>query len=149
LNYLANLNDLLNVYKTHSKDLTKLFHIANKKIPYYYKGKIIQPDKANGYKFELFVNGFIPYVTEKTIFYQVVREEEFAPVKNEKGNPVDSPDTALKMISELHRKWIEKNGGILDGEGILEIDELLSYEGENLEKIKGKTIKLPIYLTKI
>ncbi len=145
---MVTLKDLIGVFRTHSKDLTKLFHIALKKIPYFSKGKEVKPTKNNGYKFELFANGFIPYLKpEKVVFYQVVREEEFAPVKNEPGNPQDSPDTARKMLSDLHKGWLISAGAKVAGEGLCEVDSRMSYEGEGLERFKGKEIKLPAHVS--
>ena len=146
LNYLVSLADLTEVFETHGRDLTKIYHIAVKKIPYYSKGVIVRPKENNGYKFELFVNGFIPFLTKPVSFYQVVREEEFAPVKNEKGNPQDSPDTARQLMSALHKKWLIQAGATVQGDGLCEIDELLSYEGENLAQFTGRVIVTPQYL---
>lgn len=148
LNYLVALPALVSVFKTHSDDLTKLFHIAFKKIPYYSKGELVQPTKSNGYKFELFANGFIPYLKDDVIFLQVGREEEFSPVKNPEGSGQDSPDTARTMASALHRTWLNRAGAILEGNGLCEVSEMLSYEGEGLERFKGKVVKTPVYLEK-
>ena len=148
LNYMVSLSGLINVYKTYSNDLTKLFHIALKKVPHYSKGAMVQPTKNNGYKFELFVNGFIPYMGDRVLLYQVLREEEFAPIKNEKGNPQDSPDTARQMISELHKSWLKTAGAMVEGDGVCEIDGTITYEGEGLECYKGKILKAPIHLSK-
>lgn len=41
---------------------------------------------------------------------EVIREEEFAPVKNPPGTPEDSPDCARGLISQLHQSWLEKLG---------------------------------------
>lgn len=108
----------------------------------------MQPSESNGYKFELFANGFIPYLKDDVIFLQVKREEEFAPVKNAKGSPQDSPDAARAMISTLHRTWLTNAGAIIEGDGLCEIDEMVSYEGENLDAYKGQVIKTPVYLKK-
>ena len=146
LNFFVSLPALLSIFKAHGHNLTNFFHIASKKIPYYSEGKLIKPNECNGYKFELFISGFIPYLEEDIIFLQIKREEEFAPVKNEKGSAEDSPDTARAMISSLHRSWLTKVGAVLEGDGLCEIDESLSYEGENLASFKGKVIKAPVYL---
>ena len=55
------------------------------------------------------------------------------------------------MLKALHRKWIEKEGITLEGEGDIEIDPLVSYNGEGLmqwvlEKYGSSNVKLPLYI---
>jgi hypothetical protein len=50
------------------------------------------------------------------IFYlnlQVLREEEFAPVKNANGATYDTPDSARLMLLRLHSRWVVAAGGFL------------------------------------
>lgn len=42
---------------------------------------------------------------------EVAREDEFSPLKNGKGSPTDSPDTALRDLLNLHYNYIVKAGG--------------------------------------
>jgi UDP-N-acetylglucosamine/UDP-N-acetylgalactosamine diphosphorylase len=79
----------------------------------------------------------------------VLREEEFAPVKNAPGSSSDSPETARAYISKLAKKWVVNAGGILKGgsdESISEVAPLTSYGGEGLEDVKGKEIVCPFSL---
>jgi UDP-N-acetylglucosamine/UDP-N-acetylgalactosamine diphosphorylase len=81
--------------------------------------------------------------------FETLREEEFAPLKNATGS--DSPDSARKMLRELHRKWAENEGITLEGEGDVEIDPLVSYNGEGLkdwvlQKHGSLHVKLPLYI---
>lgn len=63
---------------------------------YYDKSKqVINPTKENAYKFELFIQNFLPLVPSgKFGCLSVARETEFAPIKNPNKDGVDSPETA-------------------------------------------------------
>ena len=71
------------------------YHIAVKKADYYdANGNWIQAEAPNSYKFEMFI--FDAYeMFDVVCVLRVLREDEFAPIKNAKGQ--DSPETALKM----------------------------------------------------
>ena len=97
LNYLFRIEDLQN-----STKLEIPVHIVEKKIPYLENGVFIKPDKPNGYKFETLVLDMI-HLADSCLPYEVVREYEFAPIKNKEG--VDSVESA--------RKLCEKNGIVL------------------------------------
>lgn len=45
--------------------------------------------------------------------FQVLREEEFAPVKNAIGSNYDTPDTAKMLVFRLHTRWVVAAGGFL------------------------------------
>lgn len=44
---------------------------------------------------------------------QVLREEEFAPVKNANGANFDTPDSARLLVLRLHSRWVVAAGGFL------------------------------------
>lgn len=44
---------------------------------------------------------------------QVLREEEFAPVKNANGSNFDTPDSAKLLVLRLHTRWVVAAGGFL------------------------------------
>ena len=75
-------------------------HVVEKKIPYMDEnGELHSPEKPNGYKFETLVLDMV-HMMDECLAYEVVREKEFAPIKNLHG--VDSIDSA--------RELLEKNG---------------------------------------
>lgn len=98
LNYLFSLDALEEI---GSK--TMPLHIVEKKIPYMNEsGELVKPDAPNGYKYENLILDMIELMGD-CLPFEVVREREFAPVKNATG--VDSVESA--------RALLEKNGVIL------------------------------------
>ena len=85
--------------KKVSKEITKdkmPLHIVEKKISYYDDalGKTVKPEKPNGYKFETLVLDMIQ-LSESCLPFEVVREKEFAPIKNPTG--IDSVESAREL----------------------------------------------------
>ena len=91
LNYLFNLDELIRI----SNDKMPL-HIVEKKIKYLddATGEVVKPDAVNGYKFETLVLDMIQ-LSESCLPFEVVREKEFAPIKNPTG--IDSVESARKL----------------------------------------------------
>jgi len=90
------------------------------------------------WKFETFVFDSIPFAS-KTCCLEVTREEEFKPVKNQKGN--DSPDTARAAMNRLHRSWLQEAGAVLAPEARVEISPLYALDKEELiRKLKGQKL---------
>ncbi|KAL8508593.1 hypothetical protein ACS0TY_019006 [Phlomoides rotata] len=79
----------------------------------------------------------------------VLREEEFAPVKNANGSNFDTPESACLLVLRLHARWVVAAGGFLTHSVPLyqtgvEVSPLCSYAGENLEAIcRGRTFHAP------
>ncbi|MCM1184086.1 MAG: UDPGP type 1 family protein [Roseburia sp.] len=73
-------------------------HVVEKKIPYIdAEGNHIRPEEPNGYKFELLVLDMI-HLFEDCLSFEVVREYEFAPIKNKTG--VDSVESAQALLKK-------------------------------------------------
>lgn len=73
-------------------------HIVEKKIPYLNEaGELVKPEEPNGYKFENLVLDMI-HQLDSCLPYEVVRNKEFAPIKNKTG--VDSVDSAKALLQE-------------------------------------------------
>lgn len=43
----------------------------------------------------------------------MLREEEFAPVKNANGSSFDTPESAKLLVLRLHTRWVIAAGGFL------------------------------------
>jgi len=129
-------------------------HVAKKKIPCVdtQSGDSIKPDKPNGIKLEQFVFDCFPFITlDKFAAQEVRREDEFSPLKNARGTGEDDPDTSKADITGQGRRWLEAVGAVVEDEGDkagVEVSPLISYGGEGLEYMKGKTIKAPAVLEK-
>lgn len=100
-NYGVILNYLFRVRELDDIVARKLpLHIVEKKIPYINnEGKLVSPEEPNGYKFETLILDMIKLL-DSCCAYEVIREKEFAPIKNLTG--VDSVESA--------RELLEKNG---------------------------------------
>lgn len=121
------------------------YHVAKKKIPYYdyEKNIIINPEKPNGIKMEQFIFDSIP-MAKKAIFYETIRELEFAPLKNKEGE--DSIRTCKEGISNLFKIWMKKNKISFNDENncILEIAPSFAVNEEEFAgKIKQYCLKVP------
>lgn len=91
LNYLFRLDKLEDIIKF---DLP--IHVVKKKIPYLtIDGQYIEPNEANGYKFEELVLDMV-HLFDNCLPFEVIRENEFAPIKNATG--VDSISTARQLL---------------------------------------------------
>lgn len=108
--------------------INRKYHLAEKKIKHYdaTSKKSVKPEQNNGVKFELFYFDVFEEC-EKFGLFETLREEEFAPVKNATG--LDSPESARKLLRDLHAKWLNRAGIETEGEGYVEIDPRLCYNG--------------------
>ena len=91
LNYLFSEKKLEQI-----ADARMPIHVVEKKIPYMDEdGTFVKPEQPNGYKFETLVLDMV-HMMDDCIPYEVVREREFAPIKNLHG--VDSLDSARELM---------------------------------------------------
>lgn len=73
-------------------------HIVEKKIPYLDEnGNPVKPETPNGYKFENLVLDMI-HQMDSCLPFEVVRNREFAPIKNKTG--IDSVESARALLQE-------------------------------------------------
>ena len=124
------------------------YHIARKKIPVWdaATGQTAKPEANNGIKLEMFIFDVFQFAESMAIL-QVPREEQFSPVKNnELTKKSDSAFSARTMLSDLHKTWLTAAGATVAGDGLVEISPLVSYNGEGLESLNGKTLQTPCYV---
>ena len=91
LNYLFSVKELDGIV---AKNLP--LHVVEKKIPYIdEQGNEVSPEEPNGYKYETLILDMIKML-DSCLGYEVVREKEFAPIKNLSG--VDSVESARELL---------------------------------------------------
>ncbi|XP_059469141.1 UDP-N-acetylhexosamine pyrophosphorylase [Neocloeon triangulifer] len=89
-----------------------MHHVAKKKIPTVDEnGKTFVPSAPNGIKMEKFV--FDVFQCSKNfVVWDVVRDEEFSPLKNADGAAKDTPTTARHDLYTLHERFLRKAGAV-------------------------------------
>lgn len=114
------------------------YHISFKKIPYIDKsGHHVKPRKPNGYKFETFVFDTLKF-SEQSVVAEVLREDEFAPVKSSTG--VDTPENAVRLLTNMWGRWLARCGVNVpvdeegDVKGVIEISPLYALDGDELAR---------------
>lgn len=91
LNYLFNVAELEEIVKTSLP-----YHVVEKKIKCLDgAGNPVEPESPNGCKFEQLVLDMI-HLSSSCLPFEVVREKEFAPIKNKTG--VDSVESARELL---------------------------------------------------
>ncbi|XP_049752484.1 UDP-N-acetylhexosamine pyrophosphorylase-like protein 1 isoform X4 [Elephas maximus indicus] len=140
-------------------------HVAIKKVPYVdEEGNLVKPLKPNGIKMEKFVFDVFPFA-KNFVAFEVLREEEFSPLKNADPADRDSPSTARRALLTQHYRWALQSGArFLDAHGALlptlpglpgsedplaicEISPLVSYSGEGLEEyLRDRAFQSPLIL---
>ena len=85
------------------------WHVANKKVPCVdlETGCVVQPDKPNARKFEMFIFDAIP-LADRSIVLEQPRAQCFSPIKNTKG--IDSMETARRDMILRAMSWLEQAG---------------------------------------
>ena len=73
-------------------------HRVEKKIPCLDEnGELVKPESPNGFKYESLVLDMIEMLTS-CLPFEVVREREFAPIKNKTG--IDSVESARELLKQ-------------------------------------------------
>lgn len=87
------------------------FHRADKKIPCVgADGGLVNPAKANGVKFEMFVFDALPFAKNPLVL-ETARADDFSPVKNATG--VDSAETSRADQMRQFARWLTANGAVV------------------------------------
>lgn len=93
LNYLFRVDKLEDIMNEKMP-----VHVVEKKIPYLSEnGEFVKPEIPNGYKFELLVLDMI-HLLDNCLSFEVIRDYEFAPIKNKTG--VDSVESAQALLKK-------------------------------------------------
>ncbi|XP_042691780.1 UDP-N-acetylhexosamine pyrophosphorylase-like protein 1 [Centrocercus urophasianus] len=162
-NHFFTVDFLQTVAQKHESQLKH--HVAIKKVPYIdEEGNLVKPLKPNGIKLEKFVFDVFQF-SKNFVAFEVLREEEFSPLKNADTAEKDNPTTARQALLAQHYRWALKAGArFLDADGcripeelslsgtedppaVCEISPLVSYFGEGLEVyMKNKDFCSPFIL---
>ncbi len=91
------LNYLFRTDRLRAVSMRKLpVHLVKKKVPYLNEeGVLVTPEEPNAYKCETLILDMVKLMGD-CLPFEVVREQEFAPVKNRTG--IDSVDTARELL---------------------------------------------------
>lgn len=93
LNYLFKVDKLVNLLERKLP-----YHKSAKKILYINEaGELVKPEEPNGYKYEQFILDMIQML-DSCLPFEVLREKEFAPIKNKTG--VDSVESARELLKK-------------------------------------------------
>ncbi|MFY9397438.1 MAG: UDPGP type 1 family protein [Desulfomonilia bacterium] len=96
------------------------------------------PVEVRGVKFEAFIFDALP-LAGKTVTLEVLREHEFAPVKNRTGE--DSLETSRALQSDLHARWLNDLGIRVRKGAAVEISPLAALEKDDLRRYAGELPK--------
>ncbi|XP_073412140.1 UDP-N-acetylhexosamine pyrophosphorylase-like protein 1 [Dendrobates tinctorius] len=141
------------------------YHVAIKKVPYVdEEGNLVKPTRPNGIKMEKFVFDVFQFA-KNFVAFEVIREEEFSPLKNADTADKDTPTTARRSLLWQHYRWaLEAEAKFTDANGfaiaenyrvsemedppaVCEISPLISYFGEGLDvRLSKKEISSPFIL---
>lgn len=135
-------NTAIHIFSLHFVERINMHGFA---LPYHCALKTIETRDRDGkiskidvWKFETFVFDAIP-LAQKACAMEVVREEEFSPVKNKSGE--DSPEKAQEDMCNIFRKWLEEAGATVKPSVKVEVSPLFALDGEEFKnKIEGKGI---------
>ncbi len=128
------------------------FRRALKRVPHIDgQGRQVTPEAPNAVKFESFIFDALP-LAQCVMSVEVVRGEEFSPIKNADGE--DSPSTARKDLNREYGRWLERAGVAVprdtDGDPTvdIEVDPRYALDAEELaERIpSGLRVDGPLVL---
>ncbi|XP_033751188.1 UDP-N-acetylhexosamine pyrophosphorylase-like isoform X1 [Pecten maximus] len=176
-NHYFTLDFLKHVSQVEQENQLK-HHVAKKKIPYVCDNQeIVKPTEPNGIKMEKFVFDVFHFADDRSFaVWEVLREDEFAPLKNADTAAKDTPTTCREALLNLHHRYMlgagskfvhsdgsslpdipcakkaRESGDCRKGENDdqfnkCEVSPLVSYAGEGLsELLDGKKLVPPVQI---
>jgi len=155
-NHFFTTEFLDSVCRYHENELE--YHVASKKIPFLNEeGVLEKPLAENGIKLEKFIFDVFKFSNAEWAkgnfgVWEVLREEEFAPLKNSDSVKSDNPRTCRESLMRLHANWLKNSGAKLDSQSKspqIEISPLVSYNGEGLDQfVQGQEFSEPLLVEK-
>ena len=124
------------------------FHRADKSVPFVDEAGVLQkPKEKNGIKFETFIFDALREAA-RTVTLEVLREEEFSPVKNSTGE--DSPEKSRQDMTAQYLRWLESSGATIERAkggafpGYVEISPLSALDARDLAgRVRPGTVVRP------
>jgi UDP-N-acetylglucosamine/UDP-N-acetylgalactosamine diphosphorylase len=120
------------------RDFAETVTSRGAELPYHRAAKKIvgldaagNPTRIDGIKFESFLFDALPLAC-RSVTLEVVREEEFAPVKNMTGT--DSLESSRRIQSNLHASWLGRIGVDVPAGVLVEISPLFALDFEELQR---------------
>ena len=95
------------------------YHRSSKSVSYINdSGDQIHPTESNAFKFEKFIFDILPKA-ERPLAMEVIREDEFMPLKNREGS--FSAEHVRQTMRRLHTSWLKRAGWTNEEELSVEI----------------------------
>ena len=88
-------------------------HIVHKAIPFYdaVLNRTIRPISPNGFRMVYYLSDVFPLAERFDAL--VVTRDDYIPVNNKAGKPIETPQTAVRALSEKNRRRLKEAGAIL------------------------------------
>ncbi|XP_071122529.1 UDP-N-acetylhexosamine pyrophosphorylase-like [Mytilus edulis] len=130
--------DFLKHVSAQTQEEQLAHHVAKKKIPSVGENlETIKPTSPNGIKMEKFVFDVFHFARNFAV-WEVLREDEFSPLKNANTEPKDTPTTARHALLDMHRRFVLGAGGKFvhsDGSEIPDIQSAKKEKGSGDKKL--------------